>query len=68
MSQRNLLPSINFNHDTFRKRRNRRTQRQIQRQRRRFINRSIRRRIEQLPLQITNNSFVNQIFNGSIFI
>ncbi|CAG8523013.1 8704_t:CDS:2 [Rhizophagus irregularis] len=67
---RNLLDSPN----NF----NQRNRRRIQRQRRRIINRMYIRRamvnntdtlrlIAQLPLQITNNPFENQMFNGTPF-
>jgi hypothetical protein len=76
---RNLLDSsINFNRRYYRRNANRRNQQRIQRQRRRIIIRMYRRRvtanntdtlrrISQLPLQITNDLFTNQMFNGSPF-
>jgi hypothetical protein len=76
---RNLFDSsINFNRRRYRRNANRRNQRRIQCQRHRIIIRMYRRRvminntntlrrISQLPLQITNDPFANQFFNGSLF-
>ena len=62
-----------FNH-VISRRRNRRNQRQIQLQRHRSINRrhasnnnALSQTAQQLPLQITNDLFANQLFNGSSF-
>ena len=71
-----LISSINPNNRFHRRNMNRRNQRRIQRQRRRIIIRMYRRRVNavtllsqiaQLPLQITNDPFANQMFNGSTF-
>ena len=67
-------PSFNLNHVILR-RRQRNINRRILRQRRRTMNTrhvlvnnaDMISRIVQLPLQITNDSFANQIFNGSTF-
>ncbi|PKY23005.1 hypothetical protein RhiirB3_437098 [Rhizophagus irregularis] len=59
---RNLLDSPNnFNRRYYRRNPNRRNRRRIQRQRHTL------RLIAQLPLQITNNPFENQLFNGTPF-
>ena len=82
LSNNFMNSSINFNHVILRRRHQRniiRINQRIQRQRRRIINRISRRRapinnsntllnrIIQLPLQITNDPFTNQLFNGSSF-
>ncbi|GES95845.1 hypothetical protein RCL_jg215.t1 [Rhizophagus clarus] len=71
-----LISSINFNHDIIRKRHQRTTNKK---NRRRIINRTYRRHIPinnantfsnlitQLPPQIMNGPFANQLFNGSSF-
>ncbi|PKK57860.1 hypothetical protein RhiirC2_797282 [Rhizophagus irregularis] len=70
---RNLISFIDFNHDIVRRRHQRNMNRRI---RCRIINRTYRRHIStnnantfsnlitQLPLQITNDPFTNQLFNG----
>ena len=79
MSSNNLsnlfVSSMNFNRVILRRRHQRSINRRIRRQRRRIMNRiyapinnaNTLRRIAQLPLQITNDPFANQIFNGSPF-
>ena len=70
---KNLFVSpINPNYRFHRRNINRRNQRRIQRQRHRIITRMRKRRallrqFAQLPLQITNDPFGYQIFNGSSF-
>ena len=69
------MPLNNFNRAIFRRRHQRNQQVQLQRHRR--ILRIYRRRApvnnvliqmaQQLPLQITNDPFANQFFNGSSF-
>ena len=69
------MPLNNFDRAIFRRRHQRNQQVQLQRHRR--ILRIYRRRVpannvliqmaQQLPLQITNDPFADQIFNGSIF-
>ena len=75
-----LVSSIHLNCAILRRRHQRnintRIQRRIQRQSRRIMNIIYRRRtdntdtlnrISRLPFQITNDQFVNQMFNGSSF-
>ena len=69
------MPLSNFTRAILRRRhqRNLRNQRRIQLQRRRIINRiapnnnALSQMAQQLPLQVTNDPFANQIFNGSSF-
>jgi hypothetical protein len=63
-----FVASINFNHVTLRRRyqRNIRNQQRIQR-REMIVRADTLSRITQMPPQITNIPFVNQLFNGSLF-